>query len=74
VNDARQLLELGEGSPLALLEGLVRRHEAKLRILDAVAMESEATIELAGLRAYREPRLARLVAPRASFEGAPAPG
>jgi outer membrane protein, heavy metal efflux system len=53
VNDARQLLELGEGSPLALLEGLVRRHEAKLRILDAVAMESEAAIELARLHSDR---------------------
>lgn len=53
VNDARQLLELGEGSPLALLEGLVRRHEAKLQILDAVAMESEAAIELARLHIDR---------------------
>lgn len=53
VNDARELLELGEGSPLALLEGLVRRHEAKLRILDAVAMESEAAIELARLHEGR---------------------
>ncbi len=53
VGDARELLELGEGSPLALLEGLVRRHEAKNRILDAVAMESEAAIELARLHAGR---------------------
>lgn len=53
LSDARQLLELGEGSPLALLEGLVRRHDAKLRILDAVAMESEAAIELARLHGDR---------------------
>lgn len=46
VREARQLLDLGEGSPLALLEGTVRRHEAKLRALDAAARESEAVIEL----------------------------
>ncbi len=61
VREARELLDIGEHSPLAMLEGIIRRHEAKLRALDALANEAEAAIELRSL-VVDEQRRARVEA------------
>lgn len=46
VADARQLLELGEGGSLVLLESLVRAHEAKLKLIDIQLEGSKASNEI----------------------------
>jgi len=40
IDDARNLLEIGEGGSLVLLESLVRAHEAKLDLIEARLEES----------------------------------
>jgi outer membrane protein, heavy metal efflux system len=40
IDDARQVLEIGEGDSLVLLESLVRAHEAKLDLIEARLEES----------------------------------
>ena len=47
MEDARQLVELGEGGSLVLLESLVRAHEAKMELID---------IQLDHARAHNESR------------------
>lgn len=42
LEDARKLLDLGEGNSLVLLESLVRAHEAKLELIEARLEESAA--------------------------------
>ncbi|MCP3905053.1 MAG: TolC family protein [Planctomycetes bacterium] len=49
VDDARTLVELGEGSALVLLESLSRAHEVKLRLVDARRTEADAIVEIAEL-------------------------
>lgn len=49
VADARQLLEIGEGGSLVLLESLVRAHEAKLDLIEARYEKSEAENEIISL-------------------------
>jgi outer membrane protein TolC len=46
IDDARQLLEIGEGGSLVLLESLVRAHEAKLDLIEARFDESDAQNEI----------------------------
>jgi outer membrane protein TolC len=41
IDDARQLVEIGEGGSLVLLESLVRAHEAKLDLIEARLEESD---------------------------------
>jgi outer membrane protein TolC len=49
VDDARRLLELGEGGGLVLLESLVRAHETKMQLIDVREAEALAAAELAFL-------------------------
>lgn len=46
IDDARKVLELGEGDSLVLLESLVRSHEAKLALIDARLDECDAQSEI----------------------------
>ncbi|MFT5110636.1 MAG: cobalt-zinc-cadmium efflux system outer membrane protein, partial [Pseudoalteromonas tetraodonis] len=46
VTDASKLVELGEGGSLVLLESLVRAHEAKLKLIDIRAEESQTSNEI----------------------------
>ena len=46
IDDARQLLEIGEGGSLVLLESLVRAHEAKLDLIEARVEESATQNEI----------------------------
>ncbi len=46
IDDARQLLEIGEGASLVLLESLVRAHQAKLDLIEARLEESETQNEI----------------------------
>ena len=46
IDDARQVLEIGEGDSLVLLESLVRAHEAKLDLIEARLEESATQNEI----------------------------
>ena len=46
IDDARQMLEIGEGGSLVLLESLVRAHEAKLDLIEARLDESHTQNEI----------------------------
>lgn len=46
IDDARQLVEIGEGGSLVLLESLVRAHEAKLDLIEARLEESDTQNEI----------------------------
>ena len=46
IDDARSLLELGEGGSLVLLESLVRAHEAKLDLIEVRLEESTTQTEI----------------------------
>ncbi len=46
IDDARKLLEIGEGGSLVLLESLVRAHEAKLDLIEARLEESATQNEI----------------------------
>jgi hypothetical protein len=46
IDDARQVLEIGEGDSLVLLESLVRAHEAKLDLIEARFEESDTQNEI----------------------------
>ncbi|MFM2198661.1 MAG: hypothetical protein RLZZ505_2093 [Verrucomicrobiota bacterium] len=46
IDDARNVLELGEGDSLVLLESLVRAHEAKLDLIEARLEESDTQNEI----------------------------
>jgi outer membrane protein TolC len=46
VEDASKLVELGEGGALVLLESLVRAHEAKLKLIDIRAADSQTNNEI----------------------------
>lgn len=46
IEDARRLLEIGEGGSLVLLESLVRAHEAKLELIEARLEESTTQNEI----------------------------
>lgn len=46
VGDARQLLELGEGGSLVLLESILRAHEAKLQLIDIQLKHAETKSEI----------------------------
>ena len=50
IEDARQLLEIGEGGSLVLLESLVRAHEAKLALIEARLEESATQTEIRHLQ------------------------
>lgn len=59
--DARQLLELGEGGSLVMLESITRAHAVKLLLLDLRLREADAAIELirlTGPEAHSEPSTA----------------
>lgn len=45
-SDARNLVELGEGGSLVLLESLVRAHEAKLKIINIQLQQSQAETDI----------------------------
>ena len=45
-SDARNLVELGEGGSLVLLESLVRAHEAKLKIINIQLQHSQADTDI----------------------------
>jgi outer membrane protein TolC len=46
IDDARNVLELGEGDSVVLLESLVRAHEAKLDLIEARLEESDTQNEI----------------------------
>jgi outer membrane protein TolC len=46
IDDARQLLQIGEGSGLVMLESLVRAHETKLTLIEVRRDESRARTDL----------------------------
>lgn len=46
IDDARRVLEIGEGDSLVLLESLVRAHEAKLQLIEARLEESDTHNEI----------------------------
>ncbi len=48
-SDARDLVELGEGGSLVLLESLVRAHEAKLKVINIQLQHSQAETEIQSL-------------------------
>lgn len=49
LQDSTELMSLGEGSSLVLLEGLMRAHQTKLDLVDSRASEAHARAELAHL-------------------------
>jgi len=53
--DALELLRLGEGSALVLLESLTRAHEAKLELVDVGEREALARLELTRLTGPENP-------------------
>lgn len=46
IDDARRVLEIGEGNSLVLLESLARAHEAKLHLIEARLEESDTQNEI----------------------------
>ena len=45
-SDARNLIELGEGGSLVLLESLIRAHEAKLKIINIQLQHSQTDTDI----------------------------
>jgi outer membrane protein TolC len=46
VKDVKQLLDIGEGDSLVLLESLIRAHEARLQLIDVQYEIARLTMEI----------------------------